>query len=201
MPNKARYESSLERDLMLLLQFDAAVDLYTPQPITINFRDRAGDPHKFTPDGLIEWRADLKLDDYRPVLVEVKYREAFVGHWREMRSRFQAARSFAKERGWVFAVYTEREIRTTFLENVRFLLPYRKRSISAETFLWVKHALEKVGESTPSALLAQLYRDKWNQATALPVIWKLLAEREIGCDLTQPLIMTSPIWSLSQEAP
>jgi TnsA endonuclease C terminal/TnsA endonuclease N terminal len=199
MPNGARYESALERDLMLLLQFDYTVDLYTPQPLKVHYKGGAGELKTYTPDGLIEWRKDLKLDDYRPVLVEVKYRADIVGCWREMLARFRAARAYAKEQGWVFAIYTEREIRTIFLENVRFLLPYRNRTVTTETMLWVKDALEKVGESTPTALLNALYRDKWNQAATLPVIWKLLAERQIGCDFTRTLTMASPIWSLQAE--
>jgi len=33
MPDGNRYESSLERDFMLLLKFDPSVELYTPQPL------------------------------------------------------------------------------------------------------------------------------------------------------------------------
>lgn len=58
MPDGNRYESTLERDFMLLMQFDPAVDIYTPQPLTLTYLDQAGGMRRYTPDGLIEWRKD-----------------------------------------------------------------------------------------------------------------------------------------------
>lgn len=75
MPDGNRYESSLERDFMLLLKFDTAVDIYTPQPLSMSYQSKDGTWHRYTPDGLIEWRKDQNLSDVRPVLVEIKYRE------------------------------------------------------------------------------------------------------------------------------
>ncbi|EPX96253.1 MULTISPECIES: heteromeric transposase endonuclease subunit TnsA [Ralstonia] len=197
-PDGSRYESALERDFMLLLQFDPAVDVYTPQPLTLRYQDADGEARRYTPDGLIEWRSDLALHDRRPVLVEVKYREAFEGDWRRWRSIARAARNYARDRGWDFQIYTEREIRTPALENARFLLPYLRRTSAFETESWLLDALQAERESTPKALIGGLYQDKWNQAALIPILWKLLAERRVGFDLTVPLSMQSPIWSLRE---
>lgn len=196
MPDGNRYESALERDFMLLLKFDPAVDIYTPQPLTFNYRGLDGQLHKYTPDGLVEWRADLQVHDPRPMLVEVKYREAFQGDWRTWRLRNRAARDYAQDKGWIFKIFTEREIRTPFLDNVRFLLPYRRRASTPQTEAWVLDKLNEVKESTPQALIEVLYQDRWNQAALIPVVWRLLAERSIGCDLTEPLTMKSALWTL-----
>lgn len=196
MPDGNRYESALERDFMLLLQFDPAVDIYTPQPLTFTFRGPDGKSQKYTPDGLVEWRTDLEVHDPRPMLVEVKYREAFQGDWRSWRHRSRAAREYAEDRGWIYKIFTEREIRTRFLDNVRFLLPYRRRTGSHETEAWVLDKLNEIKESTPQALIETLYQDRWNQAALIPVVWRLLAERNIGCDLTEALTMQSPLWTL-----
>lgn len=181
---------------MLLMQFDPTVDILTPQPVTIPYQDGSGQQLRYTPDALVEWRKDLKLHDYRPLLIEVKYREAFEGEWRVWRRRFRAARNFAHSKGWVFQVLTEREIRTPFLENARFLLPYLNRSVQPETEQWVLDKLAALTDSTPQGLISSLYQDKWNQASLIPVVWRLLAERRIGCDLTVPLSMSTAIWSL-----
>src|SRR6218665_1814150 len=177
MPNGNRYESALERDFMLLLDFDLAVDVYTP-------------------DGLVEWRKDLRPHDARPLLVEIKYREAFHGEWRAWRERMRAARRHADERGWQVLVITERDIRNPFLDNARFLLPYRRRPGPPQTDQWVLDKLSELIESTPQELFESLYQDKWNRAALIPVIWCLLAERRIGCDLTEPLTMQSTLWTL-----
>src|SRR6218665_391726 len=196
MPNGNRYESALERDFMLLLDFDLAVDVYTPQPLTIQYQCRDGTWHRYTPDGLVEWRKDLRPHDARPLLVEIKDREAFHGEWRAWRERMRAARRHADERGWQFLVITERDIRNPFLDNARFLLPYRRRPGPPQTDQWVLDKLSELIESTPQELIESLYQDKWNRAALIPVIWCLLAERRIGCDLTEPLTMQSTLWTL-----
>jgi hypothetical protein len=196
MPNGARYESSLERDFMYLLEFDSTVDLYTPQPLTVRYRGLDGAWHRYTPDGLIEWRDDQVVMDRRPLLVEIKYREAFTNNWREWRCRHRAITAFAEERGWQYDIYTETEIRTPLLQNVQFLLPYRKRSSTPETEKWILDTLTEWVESTPAMLISLLYSDKWNQAAVLPIVWKLLAERRIGFPFDEPLGMETPIWAL-----
>jgi hypothetical protein len=196
MPDGNRYESSLERDFMLLLKFDPAVAIYTPQPLSMSYQGQDGTWHRYTPDGLIEWRKDLNLSDTRPVLVEVKYREEFHGTWRAWRARFRAARNFAKSKGWEFSVFTEREIRTPLLENVSFLLPYLNRQETPETEEWLLEKLSALNETTPQDIVEMLYQDKWNQAALIPVVWRLIGERRIGCNLTEPLTMRSSIWIL-----
>lgn len=196
MPNGNRYESSLERDFMLLMQFDPAVDVYTPQPLTLNYCAVDGQLHRYTPDGLIEWRADRPVHDPRPVLVEIKFREDFIGKWREWRARARAAKVFAAEKGWLFMIFTEREIRTPALENATFLLPYLRRGSAPEIEQWLLDRLTELVETTPRDLVAGLYRDKWNQATLIPVMWRLLADRRIGFDISQTLNMRTTIWSL-----
>ena len=196
MPDGNRYESALERDFMLLLKFDPAVDIYTPQPLTFKYRGTDDQFHNYTPDGLIEWRADLQVHDPRPVLVEVKYREAFRGDWRAWHVRSRAASNYAQGKGWIYKIFTEREIRTPFLDNARFLLPYRRRASSPQIEAWILDKLNDIKETTPQALIETLYQDRWNQAGLIPVVWRLLAERSIGCDLAEPLTMQSPLWTL-----
>lgn len=181
---------------MLLVKFDTAIDVYTPQPITLQYQGSDGCWHRYTPDGLVEWRTDRKTHDPRPLLLEIKYREDFKGKWREWRERIRAARNFAQERGWLFEIFTEQDIRTPFLDNVRFLLPYLRRTSSPETEQWILEKLVELSDCTPQELIGSLYQDKWNQAALIPVMWRLLAERRIGCDLMEPLTMQSGLFSL-----
>jgi hypothetical protein len=196
MPDGNRYESALERDFMLLLQFDPTVDVYTPQPLTLQYQDSDGNHHRYTPDGLIEWRSDFPVYDPRPLLVEIKYREAFQGKWRLWCHRVRAAKRYAKERGWAFEIFTERDIRTPLLDNARFLLPYLRRSDAVEVERQLLEILSDLVETTPRELIEFVSKDKWHQATLLPVLWRLLGQRSIGCDLTEPITMQSPIFAL-----
>ncbi|MFQ6333984.1 TnsA endonuclease N-terminal domain-containing protein [Methylophilus sp. 3sh_L] len=195
MPNGNRYESSLERDLMILLNFDPLVDIYTPQPLTIKYQSDDGEWHQYTPDGLIEYRKDIFVHDPRPVLVEVKYRNDFTGQFKPWLERYRAAKKYAKDRDWLFAIYTEDRIRTPFLENVKFLTPYLDR-YEPDMVIWLSDKLKELQVTTPAELITVLCKDKWNQAKLIPLLWGIVARREIGCDLSEPLTMSTKIWTL-----
>jgi len=190
------FESSLERDYLKILEFDNLVHEYVEQPIEILYKDGEFE-RRYTPDVLIYYREDLKSSsEYSPLLVEVKYRNDIKENWAELKPKFKAAISYAKQKGWRFKVLTEREIRTTYLENVKFLLPFKKKKIvdSNDSILlldWIK----KLDITTPDEILAAAARDRYKQAELLYSLWILVALEMIGCDLFIPLTMKSEIWA------
>ncbi|QER40862.1 heteromeric transposase endonuclease subunit TnsA [Acinetobacter suaedae] len=195
MPNGNRYESSLERDLMILMDFDPSVHLYTPQPLVIKYQSSDGKNHRYTPDGLIEYRSRDKSKKANVILVEVKYRSDFVNKFNEVLPKFRAANLYAKNMGWEFKIFTDDRIRGPFLENAKFLNAYK--SYFHEDFdLLITEKLEKLRVSTPKELVCSIFKDKWNQAKMIPVLWGMIARREVGCDLTKTLTMKTTIWSL-----
>lgn len=201
IPTLGQYESSLERDFMELVRFDHNVELYTPQPVKIRFCDRLGRRTTYVPDGLIEYRRDIyPARELKPVLCEVKYRDDFRKDWKRLIDCFKAAKAYALEQGWSFKVYTEYEIRTNYLKNIKFLIGYKAivTAISVETNILTK--LEELRISDPETLLMSLFRDPWIRADAIKVLWKLIALRRIGCDLTEVLTMRSRIWALESRS-
>ncbi len=191
------FESSLERDFMEIVRFDVKIDRYSPQPLTIEYLDVEGTRRRYTPDGLIEYRHDLApARDMKPLLCEVKYRADLLANWRELLPKFRAARKFCKQKNWTFRVFTERDIRTDYLTNVRFLYPYLNRY---DDYAIVHMLIDKIydlRETDPEALLVNLFRDKRNRAAALPMLWYLVATHQVGCDLDRPLNMKSRIWTM-----
>ncbi len=53
------------------------------------------------------------------------------------------------------------------------------------------HAL---GPTTPQALLAGTYFSPESRLAALPMLWKMIACRQIDADLDSPVTMGSRIW-------
>lgn len=199
MPGGARYESTLERDLLYILLFDINIDSFVPQPVTIEYADAEGKRHTYTPDILIHHRTDISPAKKLPIILgEVKYRDDLRENFKEYRPKFKAAIRYAKERGWQFRIFTEREIRTPFLQNAKFLLPYKKPdpypAYDYTNLILVK--LHEFRETDVETLLVSIYRDKWNQAELLPIIWHLIAIRRIGNDLGVPITMRSRIWTI-----
>lgn len=182
-----RFESLLEQDLMIRLEFDRKVKSYEMQPVTIRYIGLGGKLRSYTPDILIEY-------DDSVLLVEVKYRKHLKEIWQQEKAKYKAAVSFAKKQGWRFKLLTDIEIRTPYLENVKFLRSIEQEQYSEEWLDPIKGALIHLRESTPQGLMAYLCEDKWNQAQVLRVIWHLMREELICTDLSLPLTMYSPIW-------
>lgn len=195
-----QFESSLERDLMYLLRFDTDVDKFVSQPMTIEYQDKEGNSRTYTPDIIVYHRKDIASAKKKvTILGEVKYADDLCRNFREYHPKFRAAMHYAKKQGWIFKVYTDVHIRTPYLTNAKFLLPYLDIAPEQNIIYSVLQRIEELRETDPQALLASFYLDKWNQATLLPVVWHLIAKRSIGTNLMQPLTMTSKIWRMYYE--
>lgn len=196
VPGMGRYESTLERDMMELIRFDRRVRQFTPQPLTISYRDESGVSRTYTPDGLIQFEL---LNPHEPtILYEVKFRADFRKAWRTYMPKFRAAQAYCRQRGWVFRVYTEVEIRSAYLSNVRFLWPYVARKVDLAMKHHVLNVLWDLGEADPDFLLHALCSDPTGRARLIPVLWHMLASGEIGCDLDSKLTMSTRIWPMKE---
>ena len=189
------YESSLERDFIKHLLFNKNVLEHDEQPLTIDFTDSSGKPRRYTPDVLISYRKDVAMTkDWQPLLAEVKYRRDLFQHWAELKPKFRAARAYARERSWDFAVVTEQELRTSYLTNITFLLEFRKHPVEGVRTRLLLEAMTGMDLATPASLLTFLSNDATQKATLLPTLWQLIANGRIGADLEQRLTMSIPIW-------
>lgn len=190
VPNIGSYESALERDFMELARFDSGIANVIPQPLTINYTDAFGIDRSYTPDGLVHYREDLRIP---PLLYEIKYRADLKGQRKQLFPKLRKAKSVARRRGWDFKVLTEVEIRTPFLANAKFLWGYKDWEVEEPMAEYVLTILEDLGLADASLLMAALFSHKRDQAKVLPVIWHLIANGRIVCDLNAPLTMRTLI--------
>ena len=189
---QAGFESTLERDFLTLIEFSPDVEKFETQPVEIPWIDDKGKPRRYYPDVLIHYTESCERF---PFLFEVKYRSDLAENWSEYKPKFKAALSYAKECGWRFKLITEVEIRTSLLDNARFLLPYRlQRSNGFEYTDFLLEMMQELRNSTPLELLARVSNDQWSQARAIPSLWFLVATFQISCDLFKPLNMKSGLW-------
>lgn len=187
-------ESSLERDFLVLLDFDRTVERYEEQPVRIEYRDASGRKHPYTPDVLVHYRKDIRGGQpTQPILFEVKYRKDLFDNWREIKPKVRAGRAYARQQGWLFKIITEREIRTQYLESAKFLRQYLRIQPSIEEQDILINTLRTLGPSDPESLLLAIHKEVVKRAELLPALWHLLAVGKIYADLLQPLNMRSPI--------
>lgn len=197
VPLLGEYESTLERDLMEILRFDPSVEHFTAQPVTIGYFDPLGKLRTYTPAGLIQFKPTASQPP-QPVLYEVKYRADFRLDWRNLLRKFRAAKIYALDQGWRFEVFTEREIRTPYLDNAKFLWRYLEQSPSPDARRQILQVLWDLDEADPEMLLFALCRDAHNRARLIPTLWHLVAIGAIGCDLNVPLTMRSRLWPVEE---
>lgn len=187
-------ESSLEQDLLVLLDFDPAVERYEEQPVRIEYRDARGRRRTYTPDVLVHFRQDIAQEQpTTPLLYEVKYRADLFENWPQIKPKVRAARAYARERGWRFHIITEREIRTPYLQSVKFLRQYRRLQPGDAERRSLLDRLREAGESDPESLLLTIHPEPVRRAELLPTLWHLVAVGDIYADLDEPLTMRSPI--------
>lgn len=194
-PSMTAFESSLERDFLLLLDFDPAVEFFEEQPVKIVYHDAKERRRTYTPDVLVRYRPDRRQARHtKPLLCEVKYRDDLRQHWAEYRPKFRAAQRYARQQGWRFRLVTERHVRTPYLENVKFLRPYRTLSVNDAYRTQLLSTLATLEVTDPASLLAAVFQDRWQQAQLLPMLWQLVATQQIATALDQPLTMQSRLW-------
>jgi len=197
-----RAESSLEQDFLTLLEYDWRVLRYATQPFKIHWKDVNGRPRRFTPDVAVAYHSVATEQDQalRTTIFEVKHRAHLNARWAEEKPRLKAAFAWAKDYGCRFKVITEREIRTPYLANARFLLRYKKlygdQDLYQARLPHVCELLVRLGPTTPKALLEAIRGDEARRAEYIPYLWHLITLRMIGIDLSQPLTMASPIWPI-----
>lgn len=182
------FESTLERDFLILAEADRSVATVTEQPLAIPYVAPGGRRAVYVPDFQVERR------DGGVVIAEIKYKEELDERGRQLRPRFRAAFEYAKANGWRFRLYHEGRIRTPLLRNLGFLRGYpdaHHAYQAGEEHIVAR--LEAMGTATPRTLLAAAYACDDNRTRAIAVLWGLVGSGRIVADLTVPLTMESPL--------
>lgn len=180
------FESLLEKEYMLLLDFDERVERFERQPVTIPV---PGVPKGYTPDVLVHYCPNPVSGELsKPLLSEVKHTDDLKRNAAKYASKFALADQYALERGWEFRVTTQIDIRTPRLANLKFLREYRNISPSEQDrAMIVRLAKEADGVVSPQTLLAQLAASDDERLYWLPIIWHALLTRQLITDWDRPL--------------
>lgn len=182
------FESSLERDYLTLLEYDPEVDMFLTQPISI-FYTLQGESRRYTPDVLVHYNEELKR---KPMLVEIKYAAELELKKAELQPRFDAAMRYADERSFIFDVITELQIRTVYLDNLKFLSRYKSPFMNNV----MVQQIDGYFKSTNSITAGELVTGNNPQFNArmIHTLWQLLAAGIFACDIQSKITMTTELW-------
>lgn len=187
----AAYEGDLERDFIKLMTFADDVLRFEVQPVKISYTDADGKRRSYTPDILVTFK-----DGRRPLLAEIKSRRCIKKEWKKLKPKFRAGIRYEKESGYKFKIITDVEIRTTYRDNVVFLLGFRNLPENEADTALLLQRLNELGETMPEILLNTLTDDRARKATLISSLWRLVVTRRMGANLEERLTMSSLIWPL-----
>lgn len=195
-PGGAEYESPVEHDFYVLLEFDPLVTGYEPQPVEIPYRKPNGRQGRYYPDTLVRVRWGHSL------LYEVKsYADLHDPGIRDVLiAKCRAGRRFARENGWQFRVITDRMIRTSCCFNAEFLLPYRRRELNAPR---AKKLIAQVESSRTCGIgVAELISglDYEEAARTVSLMWALVAQQRLFVNLSVPLTEATRLFGSARYA-
>jgi hypothetical protein len=180
------FESLLEKEYMLLLEFDEHVLRFEPQPVTIAV---PGISKGYVPDVLVHYYPDPTSGEVlKPLLTEVKHTDDLQRNAEKYAPKFSAAEKYAAERGWEFRITTQVDIRTHRLANLKFLREYRNiEPASHDSSLLIQIVRSSGGMSSVAGLLGRLASTDDDRLHWLPVIWHAVVTQSLVADWDQPI--------------
>ncbi len=176
------FESLLERDYMILLEFDEAVERFEEQPVKIPFKKGV---KPYVPDLLIHYE---DTNTSRPALAEVKHTSDLERNKEKYDPKFKQAVNYAQDHNWDFKVITEIDSRPQRLKTLKFLREYQHIDPMIEDIDQVINALESLGGKAPlNELLGALCKNDSDILMLVPTIWHLVFIKRIGIDYDSPI--------------
>lgn len=164
------FESVLERDFYMLLEFDENVISYTEQPITINYEYKDGSKRRYTPDCLVFYKDGTKR------YYEVKYINE-IRNDSELREKLDFLKSyFYDEHTLKFDIFTDEEIGKIYLDNLKFLYKFAFIPQDNEKIVKINKILNRVDKISVKELLNVLSDNQMEQMKWLPYVWRYIFE-------------------------
>jgi hypothetical protein len=179
------FESTVERDYVYTLDFEANVLSFDEQPLTIEYQHDGKSLH-YTPDFHIVYT------DHRNALAECKPSSLVESD--DNQRKFKAARAWCAERGWDLRVITDTQLRAGHrLQNIKSLTGYARHRLPPQLQGQVYATLEAASIPLTVGDVARFLVPQ-NPVSALAWIWHLAFHHQVVIPLETALLsMQSPI--------
>jgi len=191
------FESTLERDLLTLLEFNDSVDDVIEQPMTIEYTNDNGKDVTYTPDFLVffnESDAEILRSQRKPLLIEVKPRDRLIKDWDKLKKKFQIGIKYAHANDMIFKVYDESRIRNTYLDNVLFLKRYKRLAYSEDTAMEILSLVHANGSLSIEHILEHISATQEQKGIALGQVWHMVARKQLLCLMNMHLGIKTIVW-------
>lgn len=185
------FESSLEHDFFLQLEFDPAVFSFEEQPFKIQY-ECDGIKHYYTPDALVHYAGFSSV-------YEVKY-QAAIDTDKDLQLKLACIeRYFKKEKKYRFNLFTDQTVSTIYLQNLKFL--YKPQFMTKSETMYTKFLTTYQTLTHPVSLkdfLILIDVDPTNHAKLLPHLWNFIYCNPTVVDLEKKLSINSLLEAKNQ---
>ncbi|HEY1722256.1 MAG TPA: TnsA endonuclease N-terminal domain-containing protein [Magnetospirillaceae bacterium] len=186
------YESRIERNALVLLQFDQwLIDIRT-QPFAITGE---GIARRYTPDILATWQSAAHSPYGRArAVIEVKDAKTLREQAARLEPRFNAIRRHCEEQDMPFVILSEKQIVTPMLPVAERLLRYWNKVPPQSAWLSVASAVNDQGASaTIGSVTLALMENGVSVDVVKPAIYHFLARRLLITDLNRDIDNQTPL--------
>lgn len=175
------FESTLEHDFYLTLEFDPSVVTYEEQPFKIQY-ECDGSNRFYTPDCLVQ-------DKHSTIVYEVKYQNE-LDQDSELRKKYECVKRYFQKNGQIFHFFTDQSVSQIYLQNLKFLYKFAFLKKTEQAYNDISHAYGNLVISTSiQEFLASIAPTVADQQTTLPYLWNFLSINPHLIDLKQKLSM------------
>jgi len=178
------FESGLEHDFFLLLEFDPSVLSFEEQPFKLQY-ECEGSKHYYTPDVLVHY-ADFSS------IYEVKY-QAIIDKDEELQRKLHCIEHhFKEENKYSFNLFTDQTVSTIYLQNLKFL--YKPQFMTKSESMYTKFLNTYEALTVPISLnefLMMIDEDFTNHAKLLPYLWNFIYYNPTVINLGEKLSINS----------
>lgn len=179
MREQVPYESTIERDLLFFLEYNASVVRYQAQPFMITGSSADGTAHTYIPDFQVIHTDSKEIVECKPTV-----------HLNDAHTQQQLAlgQAWADANQHLFVVITDTDLRTGHrLANLKLLWRYSRLSVPPFLIERCRSILIAQPDGLSLEALAALLSDTSSPFTFLPYLYHLLFEHILDTDLAQPL--------------
>ena len=186
--NQIAFESVMERDLFMILEFDDNVLKYEEQPIRVYYPYN-NKTRRYTPDVLITYK------DNSQKLIEVKYASEFTTN-KTLAEKISILKMyFLKEHSLIFELFTDEDIDTQYLDNLKFLYKFVFIPMDDnKSNLINKITLSNEGISIKN-ILNEITPNQQKQLEYIPYIWNYIFKNltTLNMDIKSKLTMATTV--------
>jgi len=181
------YESVLERDFYLLLEYTPEVVSYIEQPFHI-FYKLLEKPTRYTPDALVTYTNDTQK------VFEVKYQKE-IDSDEVLRNKLKVLNDvIAEQKSLPFEIFTDKSINAVYLGNAKFLYKYAAIPDDIKKTKEIRKIITTSTEGiTIQDILWKISSTRSLHLHYIPYIWKEVFLHYPMIDLNQKLTMSTSL--------